>query len=148
MARSRSRLSHDRRVEALASVPLFRRCSQEELRKVGGLATEVDLPSGTVVCRQGTPGHEACIVLDGEADVAIDGEVVASIGPGGFFGELALLDGGPRVATVTATRPLHLLVLTRQELHAMVEQAPAVAWGLLQGIGARLRQVETHGPIT
>jgi CRP/FNR family cyclic AMP-dependent transcriptional regulator len=148
MARSLTRLSHDRRAEALASVPLFRRCSPDELRRVGGLATELDLATGTVVCRQGTPGHEACIVVEGEAEVAIDEEVVATIGPGGFFGELALLDGGPRVATVTATKPLHLLVLNRQEFRAMVEQAPTVAWNLLEGIGSRLRQVETHGPVT
>jgi len=107
------------------------------------MTTPLSVRAGQVVCREGQPGQEAFVVIEGEAEVSIGGSEVARIGPGGFFGELALLDGGPRVATVAALAPMELLVLTRAELYGVIEDAPRVAVRMLEGVGHRLRLVET-----
>jgi CRP/FNR family transcriptional regulator, cyclic AMP receptor protein len=132
----------------LGEVTLFRGCSPAELRHIGGLTSEVSVPEGRVLCRQGQPGREGFVIIEGEAEVTIDGKPVARITAGGFFGEMALLDGGPRVADVTARTPMRVLVLTRGEFHTLVIDHPRVAWKLLEGIGTRLRRVETDGPLT
>lgn len=133
---------HDPKCDLLAGVSLFSACTPEELRHLGALTTGCSARAGQVLCREGTAGHEAFVVVEGEAEVSIGGTEIARIGPGGFFGELALLDGGPRVATVAALAPMELLVLTRDELRQVVDEAPAVAWKLLAGVGRRLREVE------
>jgi CRP-like cAMP-binding protein len=130
---------HDARVERLASVSLFASCTQSELRELAGITTEMDAPAGTVFCREGASGADCFVVIDGEAQVTIGGDHVGSIGPGGFFGEMALLDGGPRVATVTASSDMRVLVLSRQEFASLLTRVPSVSRRMLAAIGARLR---------
>jgi trk system potassium uptake protein TrkA len=137
----------DDHLDVLSQVSLFHACSREELRRISALTTEITVEKGRVLCRVGDSGREAFIVVDGFAVVRIGSAQLATIGPGGFFGEMALLDGGPRVADVIATTAMRLLVLTRTELTGMLEASPAVGLKMMRGLGARLRRAETDGPI-
>jgi len=111
------------------------------LEKVARLCTPTHADAGTVLCREGGSGHEFFVILEGSADVTIAGKTVNSLGSGDFFGELALLDGGPRVATVTTSSPLSALVLTSNEFQSLLNDEPQVALRLLPAIGQRLRSL-------
>jgi len=128
--------------ELLGQVELFRGCTKRELSAIASATTAVDQPAGAVLCRQGSIGTQAFVIVDGKAVVSIDGIDVAEVGPGSFFGEMALLDGGPRVATVAAATPMQLLVLSRPEFNRVILDVPKVARRMLEAVGARLRQVE------
>lgn len=125
----------------LRSVTLFRGCSDKELERIDRLACQEDIEAGTVLCRQGRIGRQAFVVLRGEATVAIDGMKVATIGPGDFFGEMSVLDGGPRVGTVTATSAMTVLVLAPHELRTLLDNAE-VARRMLTTVSSRLREAE------
>ena len=130
---------HDARIERLAEVSLFRACSHSELRELARITTELEAPAGAILCREGATGTDCFVVIEGEAKVTIGDDDVTAIGPGGFFGEMALLDGGPRVTTVTAVSDMRLLVLSRQEFASLLTSVPSVCWRMLAAIGARLR---------
>ena len=91
---------------------------------------------------EGELGREAFVLLSGGAEVRRDGEVVAELGPGDWVGELALLDGGPRTATVTTTAPSDLLVLTRGAFNGVLDEVPTIAHKLLVTLARRLRAAE------
>ena len=98
---------------------------------------------GAALTTQGDEGAEFFVIVTGDASAAVDGNEVGTIGPGGFFGEMALIDGGERVATVTATSPMQLLVLDRHDFNEMLELAmPQIAPKLLAVVGARMRAIE------
>lgn len=122
----------------MRGVSLFRGCSDKELEHIDRGACRNDVEPGTVLWRQGRIGRQAFVVLSGEATVATDGMDVATIGPGGFFGEMSALDGGPRVGTVTAASPMTVLVCAPHELHALLEDA-RVACAMLTTVTSRLR---------
>ena len=129
--------------DPFAGVELFKKCSKAEKSQLAWLTTDRHVEAGEVICEQGAAGREAFIVLDGEATVEIDGVVVATVGAHGFFGEMALLDGGPRVATVMATTPMDLLVLNRMEFPNMLRIAPVIAVQMLEEVARRLRQARS-----
>jgi CRP/FNR family cyclic AMP-dependent transcriptional regulator len=131
---------HDRGDHPLANVSLFRACTRAELDAIVSLTTLIDVPAGRVLCTQGEGGDEFFVIVEGEVTVSVDGQPVATLGPGDFFGEMALLDGGPRVATVTTATPGRLLVLIRPEFNGLLERAPTVCHRILIGLGHRLRQ--------
>jgi voltage-gated potassium channel len=133
---------HTTHTDLLSQVELFRGCTKKELAAIASTTVAVDQPAGAVLCRQGSIGTQAFVVVDGKAVVSIDGIDVADVGPGSFFGEMALLDGGPRVATVTAATPMQLLVLSRPEFNRLILDVPKVARRMLEAVGTRLRQVE------
>ena len=135
---------HDARVDKLGSVSLFSSCTHSELRELAGITTEMEAPAGTVFCREGATGNDCFVVVDGEAAVTIAGELVCTISPGGFFGEMALLDGGPRVATVTATTDMRVLVMSRQEFGSLLTRVPSVSRRMLAAVGARLRAADAQ----
>jgi len=126
-------------IENLARVPLFSACTKAELRQIAQLGTEVAVPDGTVVTEQGKPGFEFCLVMGGKARCLVDGRQVAVFGPGDFFGEMALLDHGPRHATVIADGQLQLIVLDSREFSALLDTAPSIAKKLLSSFAARER---------
>lgn len=133
----------DRRTERLYEVPMFSGCSKRELEAVGRLADETRLRTGTVLTREGSPGHECFVLLEGEADVRIGRKVVAHLGPGEIVGEMALLSSEPRTATVVATKPVRVLVMTRPNFTAVLEQAPTVARRVMRTLAQRLREVQS-----
>jgi CRP-like cAMP-binding protein len=128
--------------EVLADVTLFSGCNSKELAKIAALATEVEIPEGKALAREGQPGREFYVILDGKAAVSIDGSEVATLGPGDFFGEMALLDQGPRVATVMASTPMEVAVLDPREFSTLIEEHPAVARKVLKVMAHRLREAE------
>ncbi len=123
----------------LSRIGLLSGCSERDLERLARATDEVRLPTGAVLTRQGDIGREAFVIVDGTAEVERDGAVVARLGPGDVVGELALLDGGPRSATVTATSDLDALVLTRPAFHAVLDEIPTLAHRLLVTLARRLR---------
>jgi CRP-like cAMP-binding protein len=129
-------------VEELASLMLFQGLPRRDLERISALCTTVDRPAESVLCAEGRSGQECFVIVEGELAVTIDGANVAALGPGSFFGELALLDGEPRSATVTATTDVRLLVFTRREFEELVAYAPRVARRVLATVGSRLRHAD------
>jgi CRP-like cAMP-binding protein len=130
------------RLDQLANVPLFRSCSQRELAKIARAVDEVEVAAGRVLVEQGAAGHECYILVAGEASVIRDGNVIATLGPGDPIGELAVLDGGPRTATVVATTDLDLLVLGQREFSALLSEVPTLSHKILVNLSRRLRQLD------
>ncbi|HVM27678.1 MAG TPA: cyclic nucleotide-binding domain-containing protein [Mycobacteriales bacterium] len=129
----------DAKIDRLAGIPLFEGASRKQLDRIAQLCTEVRLGAGTVLCREGEAGSEFFVLESGTVRVSARGQQLAVLGPGSFFGELALLDAGPRTATVTAEEECTVLVLSRQEFAAVLEDEPQVAVRMLPAIGRRLR---------
>ena len=119
--------------------PLFSGLSKKELKAVARLMTPLTVPQGTVLTREGDPGREAMLISAGTARVERDGENVATLGPGELFGELALLTGAPRTATVTAETDVVVAALSRQEFASLLDASPKVAQKILVGAVQRLR---------
>jgi CRP/FNR family cyclic AMP-dependent transcriptional regulator len=133
-------MRNDAKIQRLAGIPLFAGARPRELEAIARLCTEVSVPEGRTLCREGEAGHEFFVLEEGTVAVTVGGREVATLGAGEFFGELALLDAGPRNATVTARTPVRVLVVSRQEFTGLLEQDPVVAVRMLPAIGARLRQ--------
>lgn len=126
----------------LRGIPIFAGCTNRELQQIASLTTEVDLPTGRVLCRQGEHGREAFVILDGEARVDAGGTELARLGRGAVCGELALLDGGPRSATVTAVTPMRLLAMSVSDF-GDVTARPNVSGRILATLAGRLRSANT-----
>ncbi len=122
----------------LASVPLFSNCTKRQLQEIGQVADEIVLPAGKVLARQGGVGRESFILLDGTASVTRDGQRVATVTSGDVVGEMAVLSGRPRNATVVAETELRVLVLTRRGLSQLLDDIPGLAKRLLYQVAARL----------
>ena len=131
-------LRRDAKVELLKSVPLFAGCSKNELRELAKTADEIDLRQGTVLTREGRPGREFFVLIDGTAEVTRKGKKIADLGPGDWLGEIALITDSPRTATVTATSPVDVLVITDRSFRSVVETMPSIALKVLACVGERL----------
>jgi CRP-like cAMP-binding protein len=133
----------DVRVQLLQGVWLFSGCSKAEIGRIAALTVPRSVATGTEVTREGDPGSEFFVVVEGDAVATVEGKKVGTIGAGGFFGEMALIDGAERVATVVASSPMQLLVLSRDDFNEMLSMAmPEVAPKLLAVVGARMRAIE------
>ncbi len=130
----------DQRIAHLRAVPMFQTCTDKELQLIGRLAEQVDAPAGEVLVREGRLGHEFYVVVAGKAEVVRDGSVVAVLGPGDCFGELALLDPHPRTATVTMVEAGEVLEISQREFWSLLREVPALPLKLLQGMARRLHQ--------
>ena len=121
--------------ERLAKVPLFAGLDKKHLQQVSSLVTQIDVKEGKDLTREGEHGNEFIIILEGEAEVKVGDDVVATRGPGDYFGEIALISNQPRTATVTATTPMKIEVIGRREFQTMLHDNPGIATELL-GIAA------------
>jgi CRP-like cAMP-binding protein len=130
------------KTDLLATVPLFSSCTKRELAKIASLADRVSAEPGEELTREGTTGREFFVIEDGTANVVLGGRKIATLGPGEFFGEMALLDQGPRSATVRAATPMSLYVIGAREFATLIEEVPHVTRKLLQGLAKRLRLLE------
>lgn len=126
----------------LANVPLFSQCTARERSRIGSLFAEARVREGRILCKEGEPGRECFIISEGNAKASLRGRKIADFGPGDFFGEMSLLDGGPRTATVVAQTPMTLFVLTPRELGTLVNQFPTVTTKMLRVMAQRLRSSE------
>lgn len=127
----------------LSSIWLFSTCSPRELRLVAKALDEVAAPPGTSLCEEGTIGREFFYIVEGRASVRRNGRRVALLGPGGCFGELALLDRGKRSATVIADTDMVLLNMSQREFYGLLEDVPPLARKLLSAMAVRLRDADS-----
>lgn len=125
----------DRKLKRLAQVPLLASLPQRERRRIASAADELDIPEGRVLTVEGASGHEFFVLLEGAAEVRRRGRLVSTLGPGDFFGEIALLGDRPRTATVTATARSRVLVLAEREFRSI---APTLSPVLLPAVARRL----------
>lgn len=129
-------------LQHLADVPLFSSCSNRELQKIARAADEISVDEGREIVTQGATGHEAFIIIDGTARVVRNDQEIATMGPGDYFGELALLDGGPRTASVVATSPMTLLVLGQREFAGLIDEVPGLAHKILTSLAQVVRALD------
>jgi len=136
-----------RKIDVLAGIRLFSACSREELAKLAQLFDEVERPAGSVLVREGDPGSEFYVIVDGTATATIGDNYVATLSSGDFFGEMSLLDRSPRAATVTADFDLELLVADARSFATLVEGAPSVGMRMMRMMSERLRTVEAGATV-
>ena len=131
-------LGRNAKIDLLKRVPLFAGCSKSELRELALTADEIDLRDGHVLTKEGRPGREFFVLIDGAARVTQKGRKIADLGAGDWFGEIALLTDAPRTATVTATSPVDVLVITDRSFRRVVETMPSIGLKVLASVGERL----------
>jgi CRP-like cAMP-binding protein len=131
-------LAKERKVELLASVPLFAECSRRELREIADAADEIVVPAGTLLTKEGSSGREFVVIIDGAAEVRRRGRKINELGAGDFLGEIALVSRGPRTATVRTTHPTHALVLTAPKVRTLLRRTPSMQWKVLDALAERL----------
>ena len=131
-------LRKDAKIELLKRVPLFERCSKRELAEIAALADELDLPKARDLTREGSRGFEFLVLVEGEADVVRQGRVVNELGPGDFVGEIALVTGQPRTATVRTRGPSRVLVVTASAFRTLMHDVPSIQDKVLAALTARI----------
>lgn len=132
-----------REIEVFKSIPLFSECSPKELRAIADAAKQVTFEAGKEICREGQTGVGLHVILEGETKVQIGGRTRRRMGAGAFFGEVALLDGGPRSATVIAETPVRTLSLTSWQFKGLIKQQPGLALKMLAEMSRRLRSADS-----
>jgi CRP/FNR family transcriptional regulator, cyclic AMP receptor protein len=137
------KLHKDERITLLRGVRLFSSCTKDELRKIASLMEQLEVGQTRILSEQGKVGAEFFVIVEGVATATRNGMQLAVLRPGDFFGELALLDGGPRTATVVADTDMHLLVFSRRDFSRLHSLAPTVAYKMLAELGARLRRADS-----
>ena len=136
-------MAREHYLDHLASVPLFRGMTTKELRDIAKATVELTIDQGKEFVTQGDVGREAFIIVDGHADVSRGGQTIAQLGPGDCVGELALLDHGPRTATVTAATPVTVLVLGPREFSGLLDEVPTLNHKILAALAARVRELDS-----
>jgi CRP/FNR family transcriptional regulator, cyclic AMP receptor protein len=131
-------MGRNAKIDLIRGVPLFARCSRSEIAEVAKIADEIDVPAGKVLTREGDRGREFFVLLEGAADVRRGSRKLNTLGPGDFFGEIALVSRSPRTATVTATTPSRLLVITGSSFRALLDHSPTIQLRVLEALADRL----------
>ena len=131
-------LGHNSKIDLIKRVPLFSSASKAELAEIASIADEIDLPEGKTVIQEGDAGREFFVLVEGTADVERGGKKVASLGPGDFFGEIALIAKTPRNATITTTSAVRALVITDRAFRQLLDHSPEIAVGVLVALAERL----------
>ena len=132
----------DQKLELLKRTPLLSDLGRRELEEVERLLDEVDVPAGRVLMREGDAGREFFVLVTGTVVIDRGGTRIRTMGPGDFFGEIALLAEGPRTATATADGPATLLVLGHREFHSLMDKYPAIRTSVLDALAKRIRNLE------
>jgi CRP/FNR family transcriptional regulator, cyclic AMP receptor protein len=136
-----ARVTQDDKIARLEEVTLLAECSRKQLKAVAKITDVVEVPAGTVLARQGDPGNEFYLIMDGSARVEL-ARRRGRLEPGHYFGEMSLLDGEPRSATVIAETPMRLLVIKRRDFATLLRAAPEVTQSILATLSRWLRQAE------
>lgn len=130
------------KIERLKEIPIFEACSQRQLRGVARIARVFDVAAGTPLARAGEPGDEFFLIIDGSVRVEVSSDKRVLLHPGDFFGEMSILDGGPRSATVVADTPVRLLVISRRHFSELLKDLPGLTQTLLATLSKRVREAE------
>jgi CRP-like cAMP-binding protein len=136
----------DEKLGLLKQTPLLAGLNQHDLEEVGRLADEVDAKAGKVLMRKGELGSEFFMIADGTVRIERDGRVVATLGPGDFFGDIALVVERPRTATATVETDSRLLVVGHREFHSLMDRFPSIRISVLESIAIRLAELEADRP--
>ena len=136
-------MKKDAKIDRLSQVPMFSACSRKDLGLIARYADELAVEAGEVIVKEGDAGREFFVLVDGKASVTRNGREIAMLGPGNYFGELSLLDGQKRDATVTTASPADLLVVGTREFSALLEDVPQITRKLLAGMARRLHELDT-----
>jgi CRP/FNR family cyclic AMP-dependent transcriptional regulator len=134
----------DAYIEHLTQVSLFSGCSRDELRKLSRRTTDIPIPEGRVLVKEGERGLEFFVIVSGRAKVSRTGRKVGELGPGDFFGELSLLIDADRNATITALTPMEAIVLSRREFEAALADAPRMTRKIMSGMARRLAEYDSR----
>jgi len=134
-------LTRDGKSALLAGARLFENVGADGMEQIAAVAVQVDFPAGHVIARQGEVGTGFFVIVDGAVRVVRGGETVATLGPGDFFGELSVIDGRPRIATVIADGPTTCLALPSWDFEAVLRAEPTVSIAILRGLAGRLREL-------
>ena len=126
-------------VEQLKTVPLFSGCSTRELASLGRFLREVDFPAGRMIVQEGRTGTGLHVIVEGETKVVVGDRTRRRLGPDAFFGEISLLDRGPRTATVVAETPVRTLTLSAWNFRAALKEHPSMAVKMLEELASRVR---------
>jgi CRP-like cAMP-binding protein len=131
-------LRKDAKIELLKEVPLFSHCNKKQLASVAQLADLVDVPAGREVVTEGESGQEFLIFVEGAGEVRRKGRRIDTVGPGDFVGEMSLLSGAPRNASVRTTSPTTLLAVTGRAFWGLLDQSPDIQRAVLKAVAERL----------
>lgn len=129
--------------DQLANVPFFASLSKKDLQRLAKVSTEASVAAGRTLVEQGRTGHEFFLILEGNAVVRRNNRKITELGPGQYFGELAILDRGPRSATVVANTDMRVLVLGQREFVGVLDSIPGMALKILKAMAQRLREADT-----
>ncbi len=132
------KLHKNAKVELIRKIPLFRHCTARELGEIAAITDELDLKEGTELTKEGKPGREFFAIVEGTADVLMGGRWINSLHQGDFLGEIALITGLPRTATVKATSPMRVVVITGQSFRRLLETHPEIQRKVLLSMAERL----------
>ena len=135
-------MAHDEKLDLLHQIPLFAGLDRHRIERLGQLAEEVDVPAGKVLIRQGDSGGDLMVLVSGAVSVERNGVRITTLGPGDFVGDIALIDGGARTATITTEEPSRLVVLGHREFHAVMDEIPQVAGQILATLAHRIRSLD------
>jgi CRP-like cAMP-binding protein len=130
------------KIKALEQIPMFSACTRKELGRIASVTQLVTAEAGAEVAKEGEAGREFFVIIDGTAEVVIGGRSVAELGPGDFFGEMALLDQSPRVGSVVAKTPMSLYRIEARDFSRLIDEVPFLGKKLLRGLALRIRQTE------
>ena len=131
-------LRKNAKIELIKGVPLFSGCSKRELLEIAHIADELDMDAGSELTREGARGQEFLVLVDGAADVHRKGRKINTLVRGDFLGEIALITGAPRTATVTTTAPSTMLVITARDFKALLRHMPSLQLKVLEALASRL----------
>ena len=136
------RLANDEKIRHLQRVPIFEGCGRKQLRAVADISKVVEVPALAVLTRQGAREDEFFVIIDGSVTVRLSSRKRLRLGPGDFFGEMSLLDGEPRSATVKAETDLRLLVINRRHFWELLREVPELTQRMLMTLSRRVRELE------
>jgi CRP/FNR family cyclic AMP-dependent transcriptional regulator len=134
----------DAKIARLSQVPMFSACSGRELGLIAKYADELEVDAGEQLIKEGEAGREFYVIVEGKASLTRGGREIAVLGPGSYFGELSLLDGQKRDATVTTSTPADLLVVGQREFVTLLQDVPQITRKLLAGMARRLHELDSQ----
>ncbi len=138
----RRKQSNDHMIDLIKAVPIFSACTPQELKQIAASGKEVEFEAGRVICDEGKTGVGLHIVTTGEVKVLVGGRTRRRLGPGAFFGEIALLDGGPRTASIVAATPVNTFAITTWNFRSVLKSHPSMPLKMLEEVCRRLRENE------